>query len=112
MRYEPIIEPKIVGSRRSTPTLSRSTMLDTGFGDAVLKIEFNAIPETIEIKYIGGLDWENFPTVRDWEQKYSDLIAKGDVVTIFFNTPLYDELYELNKTDHTWYLVKQGRGFA
>jgi hypothetical protein len=108
VKYTPIKKPE----KYSPVILDKGTMLDTGFGETVLKLEYHNTPEIIEISYIGGVDRENFPTVADWEKKYRTLIDSAETATIWINKPLYDELYELNKEDGEWYLVKKGMGFA
>jgi hypothetical protein len=48
------------------------------------------------------------PSPKKIEQLYREQIAKAECVTLEIDTPMHYEIYELNKDDGKWYLVKQG----
>jgi hypothetical protein len=114
MKHTPIQDPKHIGCACCPGPgreLRKDKMLDVGFGETVLTIEFDSDrKETVE--YVGGIDWDNFPTVADWEKEHGHKFTNAECVTIYFNTPLHDETYEFNSEDGKWYLIKQGMGFA
>lgn len=48
--------------------------------------------------------------VKDIADFYSEKIAKSKRVTLFFNSALWDALYEYR--DQQWHLISNGKGFA
>lgn len=51
-------------------------------------------------------------TLYQLRKKHQAAIDKAECVTVDINTPLHGEIYELNKDDGKWYLVRQHQGFA
>jgi hypothetical protein len=48
------------------------------------------------------------PSPKVIERLYQEQIANAECVTLEISTPMHYEVYELNKDDGKWYLVKQG----
>lgn len=91
--------------------LDKKTITDVGFGTVDLSIEY---PEGKAFKRTyGPYLHDDFVTqVRDLEAVYRHEFKRATSITLFFNAPLWDKLYEFNKEDRQWYLVEQGQGFA
>ena len=89
--------------------LNKDKSLDVGFGCVTLMIVESG-NRAFREEFVGGFD--DTPTVQEVEHNHGDRIRESECTTLFFNSPLHDELYEFNKDDGEWYLVKQGQGFA
>jgi len=107
MKHEIIEQPKLIGCLNCSPVpskaLPKTTSLDIGFGMVTLEID----DETV------WYEMESNKNVNWLTKRYKkNLESAAKCSTLHFETPLHDELYEYNKNDGEWYLVKQGMGFA
>ncbi|MBS6025921.1 MAG: hypothetical protein KIB00_17755 [Paeniclostridium sordellii] len=51
-------------------------------------------------------------TLKSVMNKYTKSISESDLIEFIVDTPLHNEVYELNKDDMEFYLVEQGQGYA
>ncbi|WP_211080983.1 hypothetical protein [Paenibacillus xylanexedens] len=93
--------------------LNKETWLDVGFGEVVMTVHYHrGLP--LKRTYTNGLsDQDDECTkVKDLEDVFSNQFRKAKRVTLFFNAPLWDALYEWEHEKGEWILKANGRGFA
>lgn len=112
MKHTPI-EPKHIGCgccNSAGQILAKDHSIDVGFGTVNLLIRTSGT-QSIYREFVGAVtDWDY--KVSDLETEYADALKNAECATLHFNTPLHDEMYEYNREDGQWYLIKQGMGFA
>lgn len=116
MKHTPIMPSGHIGCgccSKKDQILSKDSWLDVGFGVVQLIIQLSN-GQSIYGEYIGGCSEfeDEVPTVKKLEEEYKTKLDASECSTLYINAPLHDELYEYNKADGEWYLIKQGRGFA
>lgn len=104
-KFHRMKEKPIKEAREGPEVLPKGWQLGVGFGEIQLRID-------------GKLVWKSLcedhgtKTVAWLEKKFERELKKAECVTLWFNTPLHDELYQYDKEDDQWYLVTEGPGFA
>lgn len=99
----------------SETTLTGNERLDVGFGEVILHIHYGQGRGYIENFMITIQDLERTDgctQVKDIPEYFKEKIAKSSKVTLFFNAPLWDRMFEYNKDDRKWILISEGKGFA